>query len=56
MADRQYASRQLILKTAQFNPAADMSLNRDSCWQWNSDKPELHRAVKEYFWSRKEEG
>jgi hypothetical protein len=55
MADRQYASRQLILKTAKFNPAADLSLNRDSCWQWNSDKPELHRAVKEYFWNRKEE-
>jgi hypothetical protein len=53
--NRQYGTRLNILKEAEFDPHADISLDADGCWQWNTDKPELHRKVEEYFWSRIEE-
>jgi hypothetical protein len=53
--DRQYKTRCEILKEADFDPHADISLNENRCWQWSSEKPGLHRRVWEYFGSRKEE-
>ncbi len=39
-----------------FDPKADIALDHNGCWEWSSDKPELHRRVKQYFASRKEDG
>jgi hypothetical protein len=53
--NRQYETRHVILQEADFDPHADISLDRNRCWQWSSEKPELHRRVWEYFGSRKEQ-
>ena len=39
-----------------FDPAADIALDRSGCWRWNSAKPRLHAWLQEYFESRKEDG
>ncbi len=52
--DRQYETRFGILKDADFNPSVDIAVDSNGCWQWNSDKRELHRRVKEYFHERRE--
>jgi len=53
--NRQYAQRHRILKDEGFDPQADIALDDGRCWRWNSDKPDLHRKVKDYFWIRKED-
>ncbi|OGX38616.1 MAG: hypothetical protein A3C53_04130, partial [Omnitrophica WOR_2 bacterium RIFCSPHIGHO2_02_FULL_68_15] len=53
---RFYAGRRRLLTWAAFDPAADLALNGDRCWEWNSSKPALHRAVRHYFFLRNEEG
>jgi hypothetical protein len=53
---RRYVLRFLSLRKADFNPATDIALDENQCWRWNSDKPELHREVEEYFRARREEG
>jgi len=55
MENRRYFTRLVILKEERFDPRADIALDGDSCWTWNSDKPELHRRVREYFEGRKED-
>jgi hypothetical protein len=54
--NRQYSSRNAILKRHDFAPAVDLRLNGEGVWEWASDKPELHYAVKEYFGARREDG
>jgi hypothetical protein len=53
---RKYSFRQLILRKAEFDPDKDIIVGAQQCWSWNSDKPELHRDVYEYFRSRREDG
>ncbi|MBE2240332.1 MAG: hypothetical protein IAE81_21275 [Caldilineaceae bacterium] len=53
--NRQYASRNAILKRHHFDPAHDLRLNADGIWEWASAKPELHLAVREYFSARRED-
>lgn len=53
---RRYEDRMLILKDQDFDPARDVELNADGCLEWSSDKPDLHRAVFDYFCSRHEDG
>lgn len=53
--NRQFNTRATILQDADFDPQADISLDGNRCWQWSSEKPELHRRVREYFWNRKED-
>ena len=53
--DLQYETRCEILKAADFDPRANISLDENRCWQWSSEKPGLHRKVREYFWSRGEQ-
>jgi len=45
-----------ILLDAHYDPRTDLRLNADGCWTWNSDKPELHRRLREYFAGRREDG
>lgn len=52
LANRKYVERFGILRDAQFDPDRDIALDADGCWKWNSDKPELHQRVFDYFASR----
>ncbi len=54
--NRQYGSREAILKLHNFNPLTDLQLNEYGVWEWNSDKPQMHQAVNTYFNSRREDG
>lgn len=53
--NRKYVSRLQVLKDGGFDPQTDISLNPDGCWQWNTDKPEMHQQVQQYFRDRDEE-
>jgi len=53
--NRQYASRNEVLLQHRFDPAADLRLNEASLWEWASDKPDLHREVRDYFSARRED-
>ncbi len=39
-----------------FDPFNDIAIDASGCWRWNSDRPEMHRYVLDYFASRKEDG
>jgi hypothetical protein len=54
--DRQYAQRQEGVLKAGFDPFTDIAIDALGCWRWNSDKPELHRFLRNYFASRNEDG
>lgn len=54
--NRQYSERYGILRDSEFDPTRDIARDENGCWRWNSDKPELHRQVSEYFSSRREDG
>jgi hypothetical protein len=56
MRDRHYQTRQQALERFQFDPFQDVAIAPGGCWRWNSDKPELHRYLKEYFAARREDG
>jgi hypothetical protein len=56
LGNRQYLERYETLRECEFDPAADIALDHGGCWEWSSDKPDLHRRVKEYFASRREDG
>lgn len=56
LSDRQYLERYDTLREFDFAPTVDIALDSNGAWEWSSDKPELHRRVKEYFSSRKEDG
>lgn len=53
LTHRSYLARQGIL--ADFDPAHDLRLNADRCWEWATAKPEMHRQVREYFLQRRED-
>lgn len=53
-ANRQYGTRNEILRRHRFDPAVDLRLNDQGVWEWNSDKPGLHRDVAGYFAARRE--
>ncbi len=44
-----YLDRQSILQAHDFDPIRDIALDDNGCWRWDSDKPELHRQVRETF-------
>lgn len=52
--DRGYHTRDLIFKQFDFDPRKDIKLV-NNCWEWATDKPELHQAIINYFTSRKED-
>ena len=56
LANREGRRRHEILVRHEFDPVADLAIGSTGAWQWNSDKPALHRAIREYFLSRKEDG
>jgi hypothetical protein len=50
---RRYAARHLQL--ADYDPECDIRLAPSGCWRWSTSKPELHKAVADYFRSRMED-
>jgi glycosyltransferase involved in cell wall biosynthesis len=53
--DRLHVPRLKLLKAANFDPRTDIALDSNGCWRWNTNKPDLHRQVREYFWIRKDD-
>jgi endonuclease/exonuclease/phosphatase family metal-dependent hydrolase len=54
--NRRYVQRNQELASFHFDPAIDLKIGENGCWEWASDKPELHRWAMEYFANRKEDG
>lgn len=55
LQDRQYREGLSILKKYNFDPNLDIILDSNHCWKWGTDKPDLHREVRQYFWNRNED-
>jgi hypothetical protein len=53
---RRYRERNESLRRFAFNPFTDVVRDRQGVWQWNSEKPEMHEFVRDYFSSRREDG
>jgi hypothetical protein len=56
LTDRQYIERYETLREFDFDPNSDIALDESGCWEWSSDKPDLHKRVEAYFKIRKEDG
>lgn len=54
--NRQYGSRIAPLRAARYTPQEDIRLAANGLWEWSSDKPAMHEAVRRYFISRDEDG
>jgi hypothetical protein len=54
--DRNYDKRRAGLERHAFNPYTDIAIDECGCWRWNSDKPELHKYLRDYFSQRMEDG
>ncbi len=52
--DRRYVERHALLHD--FDPATDIAIEPSGTWRWATDKADLHNRVREYFWSRREDG
>lgn len=53
LRDRQYVERVRML--AAFDPRKDLRLNAEGCWEWATEKPQLHHDVAGYFKARRED-
>src|SRR5829696_2540334 len=56
MRDRWYGERHEGLRRFLFDPYEDIAIDENGSWRWDSDKPQMHHYVKEYFVSRREDG
>lgn len=56
LRDRRYLSRFSILPDNDFDPHTDIALDEQGAWKWASDKPDMHRRLREYFPKRLEDG
>jgi hypothetical protein len=56
VASRGLGARQSGLRRFHFDPYEDIAVDASGCWRWSSDKPEMHRYVRDYFASRREDG
>jgi len=56
LRDRKYGERIERLKQYRFDPSTDLALDPEGCWRWATEKPDLHRYVRSYFHSRREDG
>jgi hypothetical protein len=55
IANRRYAERNKELSKMGFDPREDIRISTTGCWEWASDKPELHAWARRYFVERKED-
>jgi hypothetical protein len=56
MINRRSVSRYEGLQPFDFNPFEDIAIDDNGSWRWNTNKPEMHEYVRDYFASRKEDG
>jgi hypothetical protein len=56
LSDRRPRERHLGLGPFHFDPFQDVAIAASGAWRWNSDKPCLHRYVRDYFAARNEDG
>ena len=56
IADRGASRRHEGLRLFSFDPDEDIAITDQGCWRWATDKPEMHRYVRDYFAARKEDG
>lgn len=54
--NRLHLERTVQLHISNFDPENDIAIDENGCWKWNSDKPQMHQWIKEYFSQRKEDG
>jgi hypothetical protein len=54
--DRQYVNSHKEFNQLNFDPYVDIKISENGCWEWNSNKPELHKWLINYFARRKEDG
>lgn len=55
-SDRKYVIRNRDLAGFDFDPKSDLRIGEHGCWEWNSDKVEMHNWAVDYFGHRKEDG
>jgi len=53
--NRRYAQRNKELYQLGFDPRADIRIGETGCWEWASEKPELHTWARRYFEERRED-
>jgi hypothetical protein len=53
---RGYQLRHRRLEGFEFDPAADIAMDHNGAWRWNSGKRDMHNWLREYFASRREDG
>jgi hypothetical protein len=46
---RNYLSSSKCLQDNRFDPTKDLAIDRNGCWKWSSDKPKLHKDIKNIF-------
>lgn len=56
LGNRKFGNRQARLRQCGFDPYHDIAVGDGGCWFWNSDKPALHKLLREYFRLRREDG
>jgi hypothetical protein len=56
IGDRRPGQRHAGLAQYEFDPGADIAIGENGCWQWASNKPQLHHYVHDYFAGRREDG
>lgn len=53
--NRRYSKRWLLPIKHHFDPEADLRIGGEGAWLWNSNKPELHQGLVQYFKQRQED-
>jgi hypothetical protein len=56
LGNRKYIERLDFLRNEKFDPDRDIATGPDGIWEWATDKPALHAAVRNYFDERQEDG
>ena len=51
-SEKHHIRRLSWLALHDFDPERDIRLNQDGCWEWGSDKPQLHRLIENYLVQR----
>ena len=54
--NRRYVIRNQELAAFGFDPDLDIRIGTDGCWEWSSNRSELHQWAIDYYQARKEDG
>ncbi|NQW47933.1 MAG: hypothetical protein HQ464_09220 [Planctomycetes bacterium] len=56
LTGRQYFERFAHLQALGFDPETDIAISPQGAWEWATEKPEVHAYLRDYFYSRREDG